>query len=118
MDISAARKLLEEKASQGKTLSYREFATELGINKAPIIRTCARMLDMLIVEDHNANRPILAALVVQQGSAGFPRRGFYQTLNKLGIYHGENEGDSALDWHQSEIKKLKRYYAAINLNEK
>ena len=108
--ISMARVLLVKYAQNEQTLTYREFASELNITKAPVIASCAQILEALTVEDVTHHQPILSALVVQQGSAGIPRLGFYQQLNVLNVYQGDASGIEATDWHQQEIVKLKKYY--------
>ena len=110
MDLKLARKLLEIEAVNATTLTYSEFAQTLGVQQAPIIRTCANILEELIKEDVKDARPILAALVVQKGSAAIPRRGFFDVLISLGCYQGDDVGSQAINWHQQELKKLKKYY--------
>ena len=110
MDLTLARKLLEIEAVNATTLTYSEFAHALGVQQVPIIRTCTNILEELVREDVEHSRPILAALVVQKGSASIPRRGFFDVLTSLGCYQGDEVGPEAINWHQQELKKLKKYY--------
>jgi hypothetical protein len=108
--LDLARNLLQEKAILGKTMTYRQFASEIGIVTAPVIATCVKILEELMKQDARAQRPMLAALVVQQGEAGIPRLGFYQLLKELQLFFGEMQGEDAVCWHKMEINKLKMYY--------
>ena len=112
--LDQARHLLEKQAVLGQTLTYREFASALNITTAPVIKTCTDLLEALIAQDSHLEQPILAAIVVQQGTARIPRMGFYQTLIALHQYHGRTEGDEARRWHESEMVKLKSFYQARN----
>ena len=105
-----ARILLEKSVQNGQTLIYRDFASEMNITEAPVIAKCTQILEHLMSEDANNNRPILSAMVVQQGSEGIPRLGFYQHLNALNLYQGDMTGAEAMHWHQQEMIKLKKYY--------
>ena len=117
MNQNAARSLLQKNAQTGKTLTYREFAAALRLTEPPIIRATAKILEELMCQDHMANRPLLAALVIQQGRNKIPRLGFYQILSELKLYNGEAEGSAAIQWHQTEITKLKEYYPSSNPND-
>ncbi len=115
--LSLPRELLIKKATRGETLTYREFATALDIITPPIIKTCTDILEQLIEKDKVLNQPILAALVVQQGSPAIPRIGFYQALIRLGLYHGETTGNEAQRWHDAELEKLIKFYRPYQTHE-
>jgi len=108
--VNLARELLEQNAPIGRILSYREFAAALGISKAPVIAACTKILETIMRQDADAQQPMLAALVVQQGLPRIPRQGFFQQLSQLNLYHGQSSGTSAEQWHLKEIEKLKEYY--------
>jgi len=116
-ELNLARSLLEKQALIGQTLTYREFASDLGIMEPPVINKCTRILEELMHEDAEKHRPILSSMVVQQGSLAIPRLGFYQVLKGLKLYQGEESGAEAIHWHQTEIKKIKEYYT-LRHNEK
>jgi len=116
-DLDLARDLLVKQVLNSQTLTYREFASSLGITEAPVINKCTDILEKLMYEDADNQRPMLSAMVIQQGSLGIPRLGFYQILNNLKLYQGEEFGAEAIHWHQMEINKLKKYYN-LEHNEK
>jgi len=112
--LDQARVMLEKQAALGQTLTYREFASALNVTTPPVIKTCTDILEALIAQDSHVDQPILAAVVVQQGSSRIPRMGFYQTLIACGQYHGKTEGNEAKRWHESEMVKLKSFYKTKN----
>ena len=107
--LEQARIILVKYAQKGQTLTYREFALALGLSQPPVIKACTQILEAIMEEDVKNNHPILSAVVVQQGSAGIPRLGFYQCLNDL----CDMSGIEAVQWHQQEMIKLKKHYISI-----
>jgi len=116
-DLDLARKLLEKQALIGQTLTYREFASALGITDPPVINKCTTILEALMREDAEQHRPLLSSMVVQQGALAIPRLGFYQVLDSLKLYQGEELGAEAKHWHLTEMRKIKEYYT-LRHNEK
>ena len=116
-DLDQAHDLLVKQVLNDQTLTYREFAFALEITEAPVINKCTTILEKLMHEDAKNRRPILSAMVIQQGSLAIPRSGFYQILNRLNLYQGDEQGAEAIHWHQMEMNKLKKYYNSEH-NEK
>lgn len=109
--INHLNSCLSELAQQGKLISYQALASRLGINTAPIIAQVTSLLEQSVIEDVKAGRPVRASLIVQKGQAGIPRKGFFQLLQQLGVFHGDQLGEDAFAWHQNELAKIKQYYA-------
>ena len=101
-----ARELLLDQLAHGQTLSYQQFADRMGIVKSPIISKVTTILEDLIAEDAANKQPLIAAMVIQKGTAQIPRPGFYQYLQQFGLFHGDCQGAEAVKWHQQELQKL------------
>jgi len=111
VDTDKAVALLKQLAIEESTMSYQDFAAQLGVSKAPIIKTVTMFLERLVIEDVDNSRPVLASVIVQKGKNAIPRKGFFQLLQKLKLFNGDPEGEGAQNWHLNELSKLKNYYS-------
>ena len=101
------RELIEEAARRGTTITYRDLAVAAEVPPPHSIHKTALALEELIRADHDAGRPILAAVCV--GKTGRPRPGFFHVLRDLGRYDGPDEGPAANAHHDAELAEA---YAA------
>ena len=117
IELNKAIDILSRLAREGQTLSYQSLASQLEISKAPVIKTVTTFLEKLMIEDAKNDRPILAAVIVQKGPCAIPRQGFYQQLQKLGLFNGDPTGEKAKLWHINELSKLKNYYSKKDIQQ-
>lgn len=99
--LAALEAALREQARQGRTIGYLALAARLQLAGPYRIHRITQALEVLVRRDHAAGRPLLAALAV--GRSGIPGRGFFQLLQALGRYQGEDQGPEAQACHQREL---------------
>ena len=98
----AIRGILDQLAIKQSTISYKSLADCVGITSPGQIKKITDILETLIIEDHNENRPLIGALVT--GRNGLPGRGFFQLCKKINRYFGPDTGPQALVFHELEKK--------------
>jgi hypothetical protein len=76
--VPRARKLLVTQARTGHTVPYSTIQNRLG-GRGYV----GQVLDTLNVEEHEAKRPLLSALVVNLRPGGMPSRGFFLLVRRL-----------------------------------
>lgn len=95
-------------AKTGKTASYAELAERLRLQAPHRIHRLTLALEARITLDHQAGRPLLAAMAV--GKFGTPGRGFFQLLRALGRYDGPDSGTEAASHHAKERVAAEAYW--------
>lgn len=103
------RPVLRAAALRGTTVTYRELAAQAGVAPPHTIHKATAALENLAREDHDAGRPLLAALAV--GKAGLPGPGFFHLLRELGRYDGPDHGPAAAAHHARELDDALAYWA-------
>ena len=106
----ALRPILEDVARRGTTITYRDLAVAAEVLPPHTIHKTALALEELIRADHDAGRPVLAAVCV--GKTGRPRPGFFHVLRDLGGYDGPEEGPDANARHDAELAEVYAAYRA------
>lgn len=101
---AAVRARLAELARDGRTISYKDLADEVGVPPPQRIHALTLVLEDLAREDHAAGRPLLAACAVGRASGGIPGPGFFHVLAELGRYHGPDRGPEAAAAHAAELQ--------------
>ena len=105
-DAEELRRCLERLARAGRTATYQEVATELGLAGRHRIHRVAEALETTMDEDAAAGRPLLAAVVVSRARAGLPAPGFFARARALGRHQGAERGREAADFHARELERV------------
>ncbi|WP_168013583.1 hypothetical protein [Halomonas salinarum] len=98
-DDASAKLLLRDYltriARQGETVTYRQVCDALGLVPPRMIQALARLLEDSMLEDAEAGRPFLAALVVSQSRErhALPAPGFFDTATRLGRFDSDATND-------------------------
>lgn len=87
-DVERLRALLERARRERRTLTYLQVADALRVEPPQRIHKTARLVELLLKADVQADRPPLAALVVSKVRGGLPAPGFFDRARRLGIYAG------------------------------
>jgi hypothetical protein len=101
---AALRAHLERVASVGGTISYQALAQALRLEPPNTIQQLARALEDLMYEDAQAQRPLIAALVVSRRPPHLPRLGFFDCAAALGRFSGEEAARA--DFHARELRRV------------
>ena len=104
------RETLRACARDGRTVTYRELAALCQVPPPHTIHKTTLALEDLARADHDAGRPLLAALAVSRGGAGIPGPGFFQLLAALGRYQGPDRGPQAEMAHRIELTRAIDYW--------
>lgn len=126
------RDYLTRVARQGETVTYRQACDALGLAPPRMIQALARLLEDSMLEDAEAGRPFLAALVVSQSRErhALPALGFFDTASRLGRFDSdamsgggkeastkaersagsESEVDAARRFHEQELAAALAHY--------
>ncbi len=92
--------------------NYQQLCRFLMVKPPNSIAKLTSALEQLMLEDHLAQQPQLAAVCVQKRKP-VPREGFFQYLSELGLYSGPDKGNQAEIWHIRELDKLCEFYAHL-----
>jgi len=107
------RRLLEETARHGRTLTYQETARALELAPPQTIHRVATALERLIEEDAAAGRPLLAALVVSRTGSGLPAPGFFDCAERCGRFAGDAAGPEAAAFHARELEAVLALHGGV-----
>jgi len=115
--IAALRRALAACAAAGETISYRDLAARVGFPGPHAIHRLTELLEVIVRQDHDAGRPLLAALAVSRAQRtpegqGIPGRGFFQLLTELGRYDGPDQGPAAAAHHARERAAAIAYWSS------
>ena len=101
-----AEMALEAARQVGRTVTYAELAEAAKIPKPNRIHKLTEWLEGIIREDHEAGKPLRAALVISRNRLGLPAPGFFMLCEELGLYQGGVSGQSAAQFHKASITDL------------
>jgi len=90
-----------------RLITYRDLALRAGVQPPHTIHKTTTALEQMVVEDHEAGRPLLAALVVSKAT-GIPAPGFFGCLTSIGRYFGDDSGAEAEDHWRRELAALRQ----------
>lgn len=107
--MDALRDILRACAGAGETITYPALALRASLPGPQVIHRLTLLLEAMAREDHNAGRPLLAALAVSRVT-GIPGRGFFQLLAALGRYDGPDQGPEAGAHHARELAAALAYW--------
>jgi len=103
------RDILEETARTGGLLTYQQLAQAADVPPPTTIHKTALALEEMMDADHEAGRPLLAALVVSKAT-GIPAPGFFGRLTALGRYFGDDRGPEAERHWRRELAAVRAAY--------
>lgn len=119
MTVAQVRRILEEKAKAGDTITYAKLDDLLGL---PVRRDSSdnkiltEALFQISRQDQAAKRPLLAAIVVRGNlktvELRVPSEGFFVTLCRYRGIERPADINERRSLHQDELQKVRRYYAA------
>ncbi|MCS3903808.1 hypothetical protein J2T55_001840 [Methylohalomonas lacus] len=110
VDADAVRAYLRGVARRGRPVLYRDAARELALEPPHTIHQLALLLEQLMVQDAQADVPLIAALVVSKQRNGLPAPGFFARARELGRYQGPDTGIPAREYHAAELKRAVDYW--------
>lgn len=97
-----ARRLLAALPGERLPVTYQQLAEALGLEPPRTIQRVARALEVLMREDVEAGRPMLAALVVSR-RGDLPARGFFELAVELGRFPADSRRHA--DAHREEFRR-------------
>lgn len=97
------------------TITYQSLATQMQLKPPNTIHQLTTVLEELMREDAQANRPFIAALVVSKRPPHLPGPGFFQLACDLGRFNGV--AAEAASFHLHELAQARQYWAAAPQNE-
>ncbi|MGO2131610.1 MAG: hypothetical protein ACTH3D_01745 [Halomonas sp.] len=98
-----ARRLLETLPASELPLTYRQLAEALGLEPPRTIQRVAQALEMLMREDVDDGRPMIAALVVSRRGEGLPAVGFFELAVALERFPADP--DAQLNAYRDEFQR-------------
>jgi hypothetical protein len=107
--LGALRAHLERVACAGGTITYQALAQALRLEPPNTIQQLARALEELMYEDAQAQRPLIAVLVVSRRPPHLPRLGFFECAAALGCFGGEESARA--DFHARELRRVHEQWA-------
>ena len=105
------RELLIEQAQTGRPVTYKELADRLGLVPPHTIHRVTEALELLMVEDVAAARPLLATLCVSRLNTNLPARGFFALAGALGVFAGDPQGTEASAFHEQELQRAISFHS-------
>ena len=105
--VAELESVLGALAAEGRCATYNELAGLCRVPPPHRIHKLTLALEDLIRADHEAGRPLRAALAISRGPDRIPGRGFFQLLNELGRYAGPDRGPEAARHHAALIAALR-----------
>ena len=102
---------IKEVAKNGGTVHYSEIAPLIGLdlNSRKDLNRLIDILDGINRSEHNEERPLLTAVVVNKNTK-IPGDGFFNLAKKLGLYNG---GDNRKYW-QAELQRVHAHWRNAN----
>ena len=96
-------------AQHSNPITYQALAKELAIAPPNSIHKLTLALEHLMAEDAQAQRPLIAALVISKARGGLPAPGFFDCVQRLGCFDSEK---GAADFHAVEFERAINYWRA------
>lgn len=105
--VAELERVLADLAAEGRCVTYNELASLCRVPPPHRIHKLTLALEDLVRADHEAGRPLRAALAVSRGADRIPGRGFFQLLGELGRYTGPDRGPEAVRHHAALLAALR-----------
>lgn len=112
-DTNKLREILIPIAQNRGLIDYKTLSERLGFKPPSTIQKTVKLLEACQEDDALLNRPQLVSVVIQKNGAPYPRPGFFQRLEELDVYRGEDHGPQAQMWHQNELEKVYEHYSKL-----
>ena len=95
---------LQQLARSRSTISYQALAGAMQLAPPNTIHQLTNALEELMREDVQANRPLLAALVISKRPPYLPQTGFFELAEQLHRFDGSTETRS--EFYAREIESV------------
>ena len=89
-----------------QTITYAELANAAKIPNPHRIHKLTKWLENSMRMDHEAGKPLRAAMVISRNRGGLPAPGFFILCGELGIYQGAVSGQHAVHFHKTAITNV------------
>ena len=86
-----------------QTITYAELANAAKIPNPHRIHKLTKWLENSMRVDHEAGKPLRAAMVISRNRGGLPAPGFFILCGELGLYRGAVSGPHAVHFHKTAI---------------
>jgi hypothetical protein len=106
---------LQRVAARSTTIAYQSLAAEMQLKPPNTIHQLTTVLEELMREDAQADRPFIAALVVSKRPPHLPLRGFFQHASDLGRFNGIDSEEAS--FHSHELAQAQQCWAVIEQND-
>jgi len=100
------RAYLQSLAARRLSITYWETVKEIMLLPPNTIRQVAEALEQTMIEDADAGRPFLAAVVISKWRGDLPAPGFFYFAAHLGRYSGGARGLDARMFQAAELKAV------------
>jgi hypothetical protein len=105
------RAYLQVLATQRLPIIYREAAKGMLLSPPNTIHQLTEALEQLMAEDAQADRPLIAAMVISKWRGGVPAPGFFDCAARLGRFAGDAAGPEARAFHAAEFNAVLALWA-------
>ena len=89
-----------------QTITYAELANAAKIPNPHRIHKLTKWLENSMRMDHEAGKPLRAAMVISRNRGGLPAPGFFILCGELGLYQGAVSGQHAVHFHKTAITNV------------
>ena len=103
-------------AAQGAPITYQALAQQLELSPPNTIQQLTDALEVLMEQDAQADRPLIAALVVSKATGGRPRQGFFQCAQRIGRFQGDELGPEAASFWVDEFERAVAFWGTDSLD--
>ena len=97
-------------AGSATPITYQALAASLSLSPPNTIQQLTDALETLILEDAEASRPLIAALVVSKARGGLPAPGFFDCARRVRRFDGGTSGPDALTYHSKEFTEAVEFW--------
>ena len=87
-------------------ITYLEAAKGLLLLPPNTIHQVTQALEQIMAEDAAADRPFIAAMVINKAPRGLPAPGFFDYAARLGSFAGDATGPDARVFHAAEFNAV------------
>lgn len=95
-------------------VTYQALAVALELQPPKTIHQVTQALEVLMIEDVTADRPMIATLVISKSGNGLPAIGFFEMASRLGRFQGDQNGPEAARFYRAELAAAVKYWAIEN----
>lgn len=92
--------------------TYQVLAKALELSPPNTIHQVTAALERLIEEDADADRPLIAALVISKARGGLPAPGFFECVKRVGRFKGDALGAEASIFFEAEFNRAVEFWCS------